>query len=140
MKKAAPQYQQSSPAQGKFTPYTAESEVWMKHDREFFEENPRYSHHLRRLMPGELKHAQTHSGCRTPWTHVIVRQLAPGYRVRNFLEWADLPDGFPHWETFFSLIWEAIASGWVGNTKSLMEKAREIDQATAACAGAEVLQ
>jgi hypothetical protein len=137
MKKAAPQYQQSSRAHGKFTPATAESSVWMKHDREFFRRNPRYSHHLRRLMPGELKHAHACSGCRTPWTHAIVRQLAPGHRVRFFLEWADLPDGFPHWETFFSLIWETRGRS---STKSLMEKAREIDRAAAACAGAEVLQ
>lgn len=144
MKKAAPQYQQSSPSQGKYsTPQQAKESVWMKHDREFFQKNPRYSHHLRGLLPGELLHAQAHAPANHeihPYTHVIIRQLAPGYRVRHFMQWPGLVSAPPHWETFFSLIWEAVASGRGGDTNTLKAQAREIDRVAAACAGVEVQQ
>lgn len=135
MKKAAPQYRQNGPSQGK-------DSAWMAHDRKFFRKHPRRSHRLRRLMPGELQHALTLAKPQDvrPWTHVVIRQLESGVRLRCFVEWPTLPDKFPHWETFFSLLWDAAMSGQGGSTRALMEQARHIDRITAANAGAGVLQ
>lgn len=135
MKKSRPQYQQNGQSHGK-------DSAWMAHDRKFFRKHPRRSHHLRRLLRGELQHAHAHIPPHDarPWTHVVIRQLESGVRLRCFVEWPTLPDRFPHWETFFSLVWDAVMSGQGENTRELMEQARQIDRITAANTGAGVLQ
>lgn len=141
MKKAAPQYRQDSRAHGKsITVTTAKKSSWMKPDREFFKKNPRRSYRLRPLLPGELEHIAAHTGSNIPWTHVIIQQIEPGLRCRHPLPWPHFWDEFAHSETFLSLLWGELVSGAGVIPLDLMEKAREIDRAAAACAGAGVLQ
>jgi hypothetical protein len=53
----------------------------MKRDRRFFARNPFISEYTREIMPGEFPPSEMPPGCEAHGL-VIVRQIAPGVRVR----------------------------------------------------------
>jgi hypothetical protein len=80
------------------------SDPWSRADRDWFAQNPTRTHRLRRVFPGEWP---TEGG----FTHVVVRQGAPGERVRlpfKLTERLALHDDVPEAEAWalFDLIAE----------------------------------
>ena len=55
---------------------------WSRDDAAWFREHPHRSFRLRPVIPGEVPTAAAKSGASQ--THVLVRQMAPGYRDRSF--------------------------------------------------------
>jgi hypothetical protein len=54
-------------------------------DREYFERNPESTEYERDALPSELEQAQSSLGFTPRGGRVLVRQLAPGVRVRELL-------------------------------------------------------
>jgi hypothetical protein len=59
---------------------------WMADDRNWFEQNPKRSHRMRAPLPGELDGVEIPAD-RVPI--VLVRQVAPGSRIRGVLHFGD---------------------------------------------------
>jgi hypothetical protein len=57
-------------------------ETAMKRDRRFFARHPFLSEYTREIMPGEFPRSEMPPGCEAHG-RVIVRQIAPGVRVRT---------------------------------------------------------
>ncbi|SEI48455.1 hypothetical protein SAMN04244572_00501 [Azotobacter beijerinckii] len=104
---------------------------WMVSDRKFFEANPSRSYRLRRVIQGELatmRHVTQGEFAGSP-THVLVQQVAPGFRSRQFLNCEGFPDGIAGWDTLLALLWSAMREGRPFDLMGLIERARVIDHA-----------
>jgi len=77
---------------------------FMASDRAYFKKHKRREYRIRRVMPGELLPPD-----QNPPTHVVVRQIAPGVRARQFFTLPDLP-GHKWTEEAARTLWE---EGWL---------------------------
>lgn len=102
---------------------------WKDDDREWFAARPARSFRLRRLYPGEFPAESLGNA-----THVIVRQLAPGYRDKHLAGdacgGADL-DALPDSETLAMILRDEFAkcaaSGQAFMLQHTVDRARALD-------------
>lgn len=76
---------------------------WTKADKAWFEKRPSRSFRLRELFPGELP-AEFNIG--NAATHVVVRQVAPGFRDKRYLSLRGPAAAFPRDDLSLMYVWQ----------------------------------